>query len=109
MKRHITTLFLLILLAGFSVFVSINSKTRVVRSVITPTKLVIDSNSKNTNSNEIYCIENIESFSLELSEEALKQYSKQYNLTTSEIISLGYLAQDFAQNTLLNQKVKLYQ
>ncbi len=107
MKKHITTLFLLILLAGFSVFVNINSKTRVVRSVISPTKVVIDTNSKNTNSNEVYCIENIEAFSLELSEETLKNYSEQFNLTNSEIISLGYLAQDFAQKTLLNQKVKL--
>ena len=102
MKNHITTLFLLIILASFLIFVNINSKTRIVRSVITPTTILIDSN-------DIYCIENIEAFSLEFSEDILKRYTEKFNLNQTEIISLGYLAQDFAQKSLLNQRVKVKQ
>ena len=107
MKNHITTLFLLTLLAAFLIFENTNSKTRIVRSVITPTKISIDSNSKNTNSSKIYCIDGIEAFSLEISDDIISEYTKRYALTPSESISLGYLAQDFAQKTLLNQRVKV--
>ena len=107
MKNHITTLFLLTLLAAFLVFENANSKTRIVRSVITPTKITIDTSSKNTNSSKTYCIDGIEAFSLEISEDVISDYTKRYALTPSESISLGYLAHDFAQKTLLNQRVKV--
>ena len=107
MKNHFTTLFLLSLLVAFLTFLNISSKTRTVRSVINPTKIIIDTNSKNTHSNETYCIDGIDAFSLEYSEDFINKYTHKYNLTQNEFISLGYLAQDYAQKTLLNQKVKI--
>ena len=107
MKNHFTTLFLLSLLVAFLTFLNISSKTRTVRSVISPTKIIIDTNSKNTHSNETYCIDGIDAFSLEYSEDFINKYTQKYNLTQNEFISLGYLAQDYAQKTLLNQKVKI--
>ena len=107
MKNHFTTLFLLSLLVAFLTFLNISSKTRTVRSVISPTKIIIDTNSKNTHSNETYCIDGIDAFSLEYSEDFINKYTHKYNLTQNEFISLGYLAQDYAQKTLLNQKVRI--
>ena len=107
MKNHFTTLFLLSLLVAFLTFLNISSKTRTVRSVINPTKIIIDTNSKNTHSNETYCIDGIDAFSLEYSEDFINKYTQKYNLTQNEFISLGYLAQDYAQKTLLNQKVRI--
>ena len=107
MKKHFTTLFLLSLLVAFLTFLNISSKTRTVRSVISPTKIIIDTNSKNTHSNETYCIDGIDAFSLEYSEDFINKYTQKYNLTQNEFISLGYLAQDYAQKTLLNQKVRI--
>ena len=107
MKNHFTTLFLLSLLVAFLTFLNISSKTRTVRSVISPTKIIIDTNNKNTHSNETYCIDGIDAFSLEYSEDFINKYTQKYNLTQNEFISLGYLAQDYAQKTLLNQKVKI--
>ena len=107
MKNHFTTLFLLSLLVAFLTFLNISSKTRTVRSVISPTKIIIDTNSKNTHSNETYCIDGIDAFSLEYSEDFINKYTQKYNLTQNEFISLGYLAQDYAQKTLLNQKVRI--
>ena len=107
MKKHFTTLFLLSLLVAFLTFLNISSKTRTVRSVISPTKIIIDTNNKNTHSNETYCIDGIDAFSLEYSEDFINKYTQKYNLTQNEFISLGYLAQDYAQKTLLNQKVKI--
>ena len=107
MKNHFTTLFLLSLLVAFLTFLNISGKTRTVRSVISPTKIIIDTNSKNTHSNETYCIDGIDAFSLEYSEDFINKYTHKYNLTQNEFISLGYLAQDYAQKTLLNQKVRI--
>ena len=107
MKNHFTTLFLLSLLVAFLTFLNISSKTRTVRSVISPTKIIIDTNSKNNHSNETYCIDGIDAFSLEYSEDFINKYTQKYNLTQNEFISLGYLAQDYAQKTLLNQKVRI--
>ena len=107
MKNHFTTLFLLSLLVAFLTFLNISSKTRTVRSVISPTKIIIDTNNKNTHSNETYCIDGIDAFSLEYSEDFINKYTQKYNLTQNEFISLGYLAQDYAQKTLLNQKVRI--
>lgn len=106
MKNFLTTLSLLIILLGFSAFIVINGKSKNVLSVITPTKIGIDFNDdKSIDSSEIICIENIEAFSLEISDEFYNKYSKILNLNRNDMIALGYLAEEYAQKTLEEQKV----
>lgn len=103
MKKHFTTLFLILLFVIFSVFITINGKTKTVLEVVTPTKIRIDTQEGNEN----ICIENTEAFSLEPTEEFYNKYSKKLKLSKTDMISLGYLSQEFAQKTLTNQNIQL--
>lgn len=108
MKKLYTAIILILILAIFSIFVYQNGKTKEVLSVISPIKIGIDlDNNKIITQNEIICIADIESFSLEPTEEFVNKYSKKFNLSLSDIISIGYLAQEQAQKQLLNQKVSI--
>ena len=90
MKNLITTIFLIGILSVFLIFISETEKTKEVLEVYTPTKIGIDIDKNKTISNEeIFCIEGVESFSLEPSEEFYNNNSKQYNLTNEDFISLG--------------------
>ncbi|MBQ8460248.1 hypothetical protein IJ541_09130 [bacterium] len=108
MKNFLTSLFLIIICIIFSIFTVINGKSKTVLSVITPTKILIDlDNSKTPDNNEAVCIQDVEAFSLEPSEEFFDKYSKKFNLTLNDMISLGYLAQEFAQKNITNKKVSI--
>ncbi len=106
MKKIITAFILLTMLGIFSTFIIQSEKRNEVLKVFTPTKLGIDINrNKTIENNEIFCIENIETFSSEPNTRAFNKYKKQFHLNDTEIISLGYLALDFAQKTLLDKSV----
>lgn len=106
MKKIITAFILLTMLGIFSTFIIQSEKRNEVLKVFTPTKLGIDINrNKTIENNEIFCLENIETFSIESGQEIYNTYGKLFKLNYIEIISLGYLAQDFAQKTLLNNSV----
>ena len=106
MKKIFTTILLLILLCGFSTFIIFSNKTKEVLKVYTPTMLGIDlNNDKIIDRDEKICIPNIETFSLTPNDKFVQQYSKELNITPTDIISLGYLAQDFATKTIENKKV----
>lgn len=108
MKKHLTASLLIILFIVFALFIHINSRTKTVLRVITPDKIAVDmNNDKSTDSNEIICIDGIETFSLEPDDKFYNKYSKSLNLSKIEMISLGYLAQDYAQKTILNSKVRV--
>ncbi|MDE6138889.1 MAG: hypothetical protein K2F57_05410, partial [Candidatus Gastranaerophilales bacterium] len=108
MKKHLTTLVLIILFIAFSLFNVLNSRTKTVLNVITPDKIAVDmNNDKSTDNNEIICLEGVETFSLEPSEKFYNKYSKSLKLSRNEMIALGYLAQDYAQKTILNSKVRV--
>ena len=108
MKNILTTLLLLILFTAFSIFIIESSKSKDILTVFSPTKIGIDiDNDKTISNNEIFCIEDIESFSLEPSVEFYNKYSKPFNLDKIDMINLGYLAQEFAQNTLQNKKASV--
>lgn len=108
MKNIIISIILLSLFGIFSFFIIKENSTKEVLNIITPTKISVDlNNNKIPEQNETICITNIESFSLDNSNKFYKTYSKSLNLNNNELISLGYLAQDFAQKTLLNKKVSL--
>lgn len=108
MKKYFAALFLVILFCLFSIFITSTQRTKTVLQTITPTKLIVDlNNNKSPDSNETICIANIESFSIAPDEEFVKHYSKALNLTKENIISLGYLAEDFAQKTLEDRDISI--
>ena len=101
MKNFLTVLFLLGLFSTFCVFVMFNSKSKTVLNIISPVKIGVDlNNSKSAERNETVCVEGVETFLLEPDEEFINTYSKSLKLSKIDIISLGYLAQEFAQKTL---------
>ena len=106
MKKLSTTLLLVSIFITFAIFISHKSKSFTVLTVETPTKITVSKNiSKKSNKTENICIEGIDSFSLTNSNDNI--ILQNYNLTQTELISLGYLAQEYALKTLLNQKVSL--
>lgn len=108
MKNHLTTLLLISLFGAFSLFITLNNQSKTVLSITSPTKIKVDfDNNKTVDNEESVCIEGVEAFSLEPDEEFFNKYSKSLQLSKSDMISLGYLAQDFAQKTLTNQKIKI--
>lgn len=108
MKNFITSLILIIILAGFSTFIIQAEKTKEVLGVITPTKIEVDLNNNNiVDNDEVVCIENIDSFSLKPTDNFVSLYTKSLNITKSDIIGLGYLGQDFAQKKLQNKKISI--
>lgn len=108
MKKYITILLLLLLLGAFITFSLSTTRTKEVLDIITPTKIGIDINkNKNIDSDEIFCIHNIEAFSLEPTIEFINNYKNSLHLSENDLISLGYLSQEFAQKTLLNKYVSI--
>lgn len=109
MKNNILgTILLLVLLGVFTVFIQKLNETKEVLKIYTPAKIGIDiDNNREISPEEIFCPMNIESFSLDVSDDFYKRYSKLYNLNKTDMISLGYLAQEFTVSSLLNKKVIL--
>ena len=108
MKKIIATILLLGLLSGFSGFIICNNKTKEVLEVYSPNKLGIDLNKdKVIDRDEVVCVAGIETFSLTPDDKFVQKYSKLFNLTRSDIISLGYLAQDNATKTIENKNVSV--
>ena len=108
MQKHLTTLFLIIILITFSLFIKMNSRYKTVLKVFSPVKIAIDlDNNKTVESNETICIDGIEAFSLEMSDEFFNKYSKKYNLTKNDMTALGYLAEEYAQKAIANEKVSV--
>lgn len=106
MKRHLAALTVIISFCTFSLFIIQNSKFKTVLNVNTPTVIQIDiDNNKTTDNFETVCIDNIEAFSLTPSDKFVNKYSKALNISRDDIISLGYLAQEYSQKTLENKKV----
>ncbi|MBD5401187.1 DUF1669 domain-containing protein [bacterium] len=107
-KNILTSIVLLLILGAFAVFITETNKSKEILTVFSPTRLGIDLDKNKTISNdEIFCIESIESFSLEPSVEFYNKYSTKFKLSKIDMINLGYLAQEFAAKTLQNQKVTI--
>jgi phosphatidylserine/phosphatidylglycerophosphate/cardiolipin synthase-like enzyme len=106
MKRHFTALGLIFIFVVFSVFIHLKESSKTVLDIFTPTKIGIDlDGNKTIVSGESVCIDGIESFSLEPSDEFYNKFSKSLNLSKTDMISLGFLAQDFSQKTLNSQDI----
>jgi len=104
MKQKITYLFIVILFLIFGVYVHQSQLSNEVLEVISPVRIVVDTNNnKIKDNNEIFCVNGADSFPLRPSDE----YVNSSDLEESEIIGLGYLAREFAQKTLQNKSVRL--
>jgi phosphatidylserine/phosphatidylglycerophosphate/cardiolipin synthase-like enzyme len=107
MKNLLTSLFLILLFSLFGTFVTLQNRTKTVISIITPTKFEIENkNSKSGIKTETICIEGIETFSLDLNDEFYNKH-KDLGISNIEMINLGFLAQDYAQKTLLQRHITL--
>lgn len=108
MKNHVTALILILFCIIFSIFITLNNCYKNVLTVYSPVKIGLDLNkNKIIDSDEIICAEGIEAFSLEPSDEFVEKYSKKLNITKTDIISLGYLADEFVQKKIENSDAKV--
>lgn len=108
MKNHLTAFVLILFCVIFSVFISWRNNSQNILKVYTPTKLGIDINKNRiVEPEEIICVDDIETFSLEPSDEFVEKYTKKFGITRKDIISLGFLAQEFAQKKVENTSAKI--
>lgn len=108
MKKHFTALILILFCAVFSVFISWRNSSQNILKVYSPTKLGIDTNKNRIiEPEEIICVDNIETFSIEPTDEFVEKYSKKFGITREDIISLGFLAQEFTQKRVENASAKI--
>lgn len=107
MKRFFAISAILILLSAFSIFIYCRQLSSTVLKVIEPGIVQIDLNNNGiADDNETICIPDIESFSLNLTDKA-PPFAENLNLKTTDIISMGYLADEFANNLLSAKSVKV--
>lgn len=91
----------------FSIFDVFQKSDKVVLRIFTPTKIGVDLNSnKILEDDEIICIPNTETFTASLSELDDNLYKK-IEISKTDAIKLGYITDNFAENTLLEKNVKL--
>lgn len=99
MKKYIyiTIIFLIFLL--FSLIITKDNNT--VINILEPNMLQIDlNNNSKIDDNETICVANIETFTT-------KYKNKITDKSIEDHLALGYLAQEFANKTLLNKQVKI--
>lgn len=78
-----------------------------VLKIDSPTEIVVDLNKDRVcNKNEAITLKNIQSFSTKQSG-AQAQLARQIKITNEDALGLGFLAESFAKETLINKKVKL--
>jgi len=108
MKKHISAVILIFFCIIFSVFVTINKSFKKVITIYSPVKIGLDLNkNKVIEPDEIICAENLEAFSTEPSDEFVEKYSEKFNINKTDIISLGFLAQEFVQKKIENADAKV--
>ena len=105
-KKIFTSVILLLVFSIFSFSVIKSSENHEILEVYTPLKFAVDLNdNKKVDSDEIICLSDIKTFSTELNHG--NHDLKFLNLSDEDMLSLGYLAKEFAQNLLLNTFVKV--
>lgn len=108
MKNFVTTLFMIAIFGSFASFIYYHQNLKEVLEIYTPTKFGIDLNKDRViDRDEIVCISDIETFSIENTDELYNKYSKSLNLSKTDIIGLGFLAQEFSQKSIENQKARV--
>lgn len=106
MKSFSIVLLILTFLA-FLLFETQKSSEFSVLKVISPTEIVIDINKNRVeDNNEIIELKNIQSFSTKPNEKQ-SRLARDLKITQEDTLGLGFLAANFAKETLLGKKIKL--
>lgn len=107
MKRFwaiILILFLFVIFTGFEYYRNLEKE---VLNVITPVIIQVDlNNNKVFDEDENVCIADTQSFTSYLSY-SNEKIAESLNISPKDSVALGYLADEFADKTLFNQKVKI--
>ena len=104
--KNFTLVFIISTLFLFVLFRTVSNSQKIVMNVVQPDILQIDlNNNKIIDDNETICVAGLEAFTsnLLLSQESL---AKKYNIALDDAIKLGFLADNYVENLLLNQMVK---
>lgn len=106
-KRIITIILILLLFIGFCSFDFCRKSDKAVLKVIAPDIIQVDLNANKVfDVNETICIPNIETFTSDISV-SKNNLAQKYNLSIEDALKLGYLTDEFSDNTLSNKRVKL--
>lgn len=107
MKKYFSALIISFI---FLCFVFLEIKTNnysTVLNIITPTTLQIDINNNNIIDNdETFCVDGVESFTANLNTYQ-NDLIKKYNISLANALSIGFMADGFADNMLSGKKVKV--
>lgn len=107
-NKIIPIITILILFWAFCIEEYQRLNTHTVLSVIEPAILGIDiNNNKQIDTDEIVCIPDITSFSTNMKND-WHEFINKNKISENDVAKLGYLANNFATNTILNQKVKIH-
>ncbi len=108
MKSQITKIFsiiIILLFAAFALFIYSKKQTNIVLNVLAPNVIQVDLNNNNiVDENETVCVMDAETFSTDLSAPP-PEFAK--DLNHSDVLALGYLADEFANNLLFLKPVKV--
>lgn len=107
MKKILRTAYLIIFFMLFCLFeLYINSGTKVIK-IITPVQIAVDLNNNDiVDDGEIVCIKKLQTLTSKL-ETDQNELIKTLNLTQEDALRLGYLTDEFANDILINKKVKV--
>lgn len=98
---------LILLFSSFLFFQSHKSVEHQVLRIISPTQIVVDINQNGIeDNNETITLKNIRGFSTKQSDEQ-KELAKKLKITDEGALGLGFLADNFAKETLSDKKVSL--
>lgn len=107
MKKVLAASFIIIIYILFAGFNYYRNLEKLVLKVIEPTVIQVDlNNNKIFDEGETICAANIDSFTSNLNSDK-EELAKKLNITHNQAVSIGYLADEFADKTLFNKKVKL--
>lgn len=107
MKKYSAVGVILILFAAFAFFVYCKQSYTPVLKVINPVTIQVDLNNNGRyDDGETVCITDTETFSLDKTN-SVPDFAKDFKLSINDITNLGYMADNFANNTLINNPVKV--
>lgn len=97
---------LIIVFLAFLSYQTFKTTDYAVLKVLSPIQIVVDINDNGIQDDDETIFVGLKSFSLKLNQEQ-KNFAKELKISEEEAIGLGYLAQNFAKDTLADKKVKL--
>lgn len=107
MKKYFAIGIIVLLFVLFAIFTVYRQKYTPVLNLINPATVQVDlNNNGKIDDGETVCIPETEAFSLYDKEKA-PAFAKEFKLTTREIITLGYMADNYANSILLSKPVKV--